>query len=49
MRRKTKIPKRGDDVVQVAEDNEKVDEIDKLGEIAEDWRDYYSQNNSTTK
>ncbi|MFN3531247.1 MAG: hypothetical protein ACK41Q_01855 [Candidatus Brocadia sp.] len=33
----------GDDPVTVSEDNEKADEIDKLGEIAEDWRDYYSQ------
>ncbi|KAA0244122.1 MAG: RNA polymerase sigma-54 factor [Candidatus Brocadia sp. AMX2] len=41
--KKDENPKEGDDVVQVAEDNEKVDEIDKLGEIAEDWRDYYSQ------
>jgi RNA polymerase sigma-54 factor len=35
--------KEGDDAVQTAGDNEKVDEIDKLGEIAEDWREYYSQ------
>lgn len=41
--KKDENPKEGDDTVQVAEDNEKVDEIDKLGEIAEDWRDYYSQ------
>ncbi|MCF6156024.1 MAG: RNA polymerase factor sigma-54 [Candidatus Brocadia sp.] len=41
--KKDENPKEGDDVVLVAEENEKVDEIDKLGEIAEDWRDYYSQ------
>lgn len=35
--------KEGDDAAQTAEDNEKADEIDKLGEIAEDWREYYSQ------
>ncbi|MDN3515561.1 MAG: RNA polymerase factor sigma-54 [Candidatus Brocadia sp.] len=35
--------KEGDDAVQSAGDAEKADEIDKLGEIAEDWRDYYSQ------
>ncbi|MEP9412495.1 MAG: RNA polymerase factor sigma-54 [Candidatus Brocadia sp.] len=41
--KKDENPKEGDDPVTVSEDNEKVDEIDKLGEIAEDWRDYYSQ------
>jgi RNA polymerase sigma-54 factor len=35
--------KEGDDAAQTAGDNEKADEIDKLGEIAEDWREYYSQ------
>lgn len=35
--------KEGDDAAQTAGDDEKVDEIDKLGEIAEDWREYYSQ------
>lgn len=35
--------KEGDDATQTAGDDEKVDEIDKLGEIAEDWREYYSQ------
>lgn len=35
--------KEGEDIVQAAEDDKKVDEIDKLGEMAEDWRDYYSQ------
>lgn len=41
--KKDENPKEGDDLVTVSEDNEKDDEIDKLGEIAEDWRDYYSQ------
>ena len=41
--KKEENPKEGDDVVQSAGDDEKVDEIDRLGEIAEDWRDYYSQ------
>ncbi|CAG1021239.1 partial RNA polymerase sigma-54 factor, partial [Patescibacteria group bacterium] len=35
--------KEGDDAAQTSGDDEKVDEIDKLGEIAEDWREYYSQ------
>lgn len=35
--------KEGEDTLQEAEDDEKRDEFDKLGEIAEDWRDYYSQ------
>ncbi|MDQ1271597.1 MAG: polymerase sigma-54 factor [Planctomycetota bacterium] len=41
--KKEENPKEGDDAAQTAEDNEKADEIDKLGEIAEDWREYYSQ------
>lgn len=41
--KKEENPRETDDAVPVTEDNEKVDEIDKLGEIAEDWRDYYSQ------
>lgn len=41
--KKEENPKEGEETVQAAGDDEKVDEIDKLGEIAEDWREYYSQ------
>lgn len=41
--KKEENPREGDDAVQTVGEAEKVDEIDKLGEIAEDWRDYYSQ------
>lgn len=41
--KKDENPKEGEDTAQIAEDNEKGNEFDKLGEIAEDWRDYYSQ------
>ncbi len=41
--KKEENPKEGDETVQAASGDEKVDEIDKLGEIAEDWREYYSQ------
>ncbi len=33
----------GDDSLQQTEDTAKTDEFDKLGEMAEDWREYYSQ------
>ncbi len=35
--------KEGDETAQVSADDAKVDEIDKLGDIAEDWREYYAQ------
>lgn len=41
--RKDENIKEGDDAVQTAEDTTNKDEFDKLGELAEDWRDYYSQ------
>lgn len=33
----------GDEILPATENEVKTDEFDKLGEIAEDWRDYYSQ------
>lgn len=35
--------KEGDEAAQATRDDEKGDEIDKLGDMAEDWREFYSQ------